>query len=123
MQSFVISLRTGQRKSHQKKGGADRPRSSEAMGWVLCTDTQLCPFYQTRVSAVTPYGGGKLPQSTINGCFFYKASHAQELMEDKTTQPIRVEVVKVIQLTAQQFHHFSDKNYREIGLTYPTCQT
>ena len=48
-----------------------------------------------------------MPQSTINGCFFYKASHAQELMEDKTVQPLRVEVVKVIQLSAQQFQHFS----------------
>ena len=48
-----------------------------------------------------------MPQSIINGCFFYKASHAQELMEDKTFQPTRVEVVKVIQLTAQQFRHFS----------------
>jgi len=66
------------------------------------------------VSAVTPYGGGKLPQSTINGCFFYKASHSQELMENKTAQPIRVEVVKVIQLTAQQFHHFSANLLRDM---------
>jgi len=77
-------------------------------------DTQPCLFYQTRVSAVTPYGGGKLPQSTISGCFFYKASHAQELMEDTTAQPIRVEVVKVIQLTAQQFHHFSANLLRDM---------
>lgn len=28
-------------------------------------------------------------------------------MEDKTTQPIQVEVVKVLQLTAQQFRDFS----------------
>ncbi len=55
-----------------------------------------------------------LPQSTINGCFFYKASHAQELMEDKTAQQIRVEVVKVIQLTAQQFHHFSTNLLRDM---------
>ena len=48
-----------------------------------------------------------MPQSMIYGCFFYKANHAQKLMEDKTAQPIRVEVVKVIQLTAQQFRHFS----------------
>ncbi len=77
-------------------------------------DTQPCLFYQTRVSAVTPYGGGKLPQSTINGCFFYKASHAQELMEDKTAQQIRVEVVKVIQLTAQQFRYFSANLLRDM---------
>ena len=48
-----------------------------------------------------------MPQSVIYSCFFYKANHAQELMEDKTYQPTRVEVVKVIQLTAQQFRHFS----------------
>lgn len=48
-----------------------------------------------------------MPQTTINGCFFYKAVHAQELMETKTAQPIRVEVVKVIQLSAQQFRFFS----------------
>lgn len=55
-----------------------------------------------------------MPQSTIYGCFFYKASHAQELMEDKTAQPIRVEVVKVIQLSAQQFRHFSANLLRDI---------
>lgn len=55
-----------------------------------------------------------MPQSTINGCFFYKASHAQELMEDKTVQPIRVEVVKVIQLSAQQFQHFSANLLRDM---------
>ena len=49
-----------------------------------------------------------MPQSVIYGHFFYKASHAQELMEEKAMQPIRVEVVKVVQLSAQQFHHFSD---------------
>jgi hypothetical protein len=48
-----------------------------------------------------------LPQSVIYGHFFYKASHAQELMEEKSMQPIRVEVVKVVQLSAQQFRHFS----------------
>ena len=31
-----------------------------------------------------------MPKSTINGCFFFKASHAQELMEDKTMKPIQV---------------------------------
>ncbi len=45
--------------------------------------------------------------STIYSCFFYKANHAQELMEERGKQPIRVEVAKVIQLTAQQFRHFS----------------
>ena len=55
-----------------------------------------------------------MPQSTINGCFFYKANHAQELMEDKTVQPIRVEVVKVIQLSAQQFQHFSAHLLRDM---------
>ena len=46
-------------------------------------------------------------QSVIYGHFFYKASHAQELMEEKSMQPIRVDVVKVVQLSAQQFRHFS----------------
>lgn len=55
-----------------------------------------------------------LPQSTIYGCFFYKANHAQQLMEDKTAQPTRVEVVKVIQLTAQQFRHFSANLLRDM---------
>lgn len=48
-----------------------------------------------------------MPQSVIYGHFFYKVSHAQELMEDKTAQPTRVEVVKIIQLSAQQYRHFS----------------
>ena len=56
----------------------------------------------------------KMPQSTINGCFFYKASHAQELTEDKTVQPIRVEVVKVIQLSGRQFQHFSANLLRDM---------
>ncbi len=47
-----------------------------------------------------------MPKSTINGCFFFKASHAQELMEDKTIQPIQVEVVKILQLTYEQYQHF-----------------
>lgn len=55
-----------------------------------------------------------MPQSTIYGCFFYKANHAQQLMEDKTARPTRVEVVKVIQLTAQQFHHFSANLLRDM---------
>ena len=48
-----------------------------------------------------------MPQSTIYGRFFYKANNAQELMEESTKQPIWLEVAKVIQLTAQQFRHFS----------------
>ncbi len=55
-----------------------------------------------------------MPQSTINSCFFFKASHAQELMEDKAAQPIRVEVVKVIQLSAQEFRHFSANLLRDM---------
>lgn len=55
-----------------------------------------------------------MPQSTINGCFFYKANHAQELMEDKTAQPTRVEVVKVVQLSSQQFQHFSANLLRDM---------
>ena len=55
-----------------------------------------------------------LPQSTINGCFFYKASHTRELMEDRTAQPTRVEVMKVIQLSAQQFQHFSANLLRDM---------
>lgn len=48
-----------------------------------------------------------MPQTTINSCFFYKANHAQQLMETKTAQLIRVEVAKVIQLSVQQFRFFS----------------
>lgn len=55
-----------------------------------------------------------MPQSVIYGHFFYKASHAQELMEDKTAQPTRVEVVKIIQLSAQQFRHFSANLLRDM---------
>ena len=35
-------------------------------------------------------------------------------MEDKNVQPIRVEVVKVIQLTAQQYINFSDNLLRDM---------
>ena len=35
-------------------------------------------------------------------------------MEDKTAQPTRVEVVKVIQLSAQQFQHFSANLLRDM---------
>ena len=56
-----------------------------------------------------------MPVSTINGHFSYKANHVQELMEDKSVQPIRVEVVKVVQLTAQQYYHFSDNLLRDMS--------
>mgnify|MGYP006865369556 CR=1 FL=1 len=52
--------------------------------------------------------------TTIHGCFFFKASHAQELMEEKPAQTIRVEVVKVIQLSAQQFQNFSANLLRDM---------
>lgn len=55
-----------------------------------------------------------MPQSTIYGRFFYKANNAQELMEESTKQPIRLEVAKVIQLTAQQFRHFSANLLRDM---------
>ena len=55
-----------------------------------------------------------MPQSTINGCFFYKANHVQELMDNKDAQPMRVEVVKVIQLSAQEFRHFSANLLRDM---------
>ena len=48
-----------------------------------------------------------MSQSTIYSRFFYKANQAQELVEEKGKEPIRVEVVKIIQLSAQQFRHFS----------------
>ena len=60
-----------------------------------------------------------LPQSTINGCFHFKASHAQELMENKTAQPIRVEVVKVIQLNGQQYRDFSANLLRDMPFLIP----
>lgn len=55
-----------------------------------------------------------MPITTIHGCFLFKAGHAQELMEDKTEQPIQVEVVKIIQLSAQQFQHFSANLLRDM---------
>lgn len=55
-----------------------------------------------------------MPQSAMKGCFFFKASHAQKLMEEKPAQTIRVEVVKVIQLSAQQFQNFSANLLRDM---------
>ena len=60
-----------------------------------------------------------MPKSTINGCFFFKASHAQELMEDKTMKPIQVEVVKILQLTGQQFRDFSVNLLRDMPFLIP----
>ena len=60
-----------------------------------------------------------MPQSTINGCFYFKASHAQELMEDKAMQPIQVEVVKILQLTGQQFRDFSANLLRDMPFLIP----
>ncbi len=60
-----------------------------------------------------------MPKSTINGCFFFKASHAQELMEDKTMKPIQVEVVKILQLTGQQFRDFSANLLRDMPFLIP----
>ena len=60
-----------------------------------------------------------MPKSTINGCFHFKASHAQELMEDKTIQPIQVEVVKILQLSGQQFRHFSANLLRDMPFLIP----
>ena len=55
-----------------------------------------------------------MPKSTICGCFFFKASHAQELVEVKTAQLILVEVVKILQLTGQQFQNFSANLLRDM---------
>ena len=60
-----------------------------------------------------------MSKSTINGCFFFKASHAQELMEDKTMKPIQVEVVKILQLTGQQFRDFSANLLRDMPFLIP----
>ncbi len=60
-----------------------------------------------------------MPKSTINGCFYFKASHAQELMEDKTMKPIQVEVVKILQLTGQQFRDFSANLLRDMPFLIP----
>ena len=60
-----------------------------------------------------------MPKTTINGCFFFKASHAQELMEDKTMKPIQVEVVKILQLTGQQFRDFSANLLRDMPFLIP----
>lgn len=59
-----------------------------------------------------------MPKSTINSCFFFKAGHVQELMEDKTEQTIQVEVVKILQLTGQQFQNFSaNQVLKKAGVT------
>ena len=60
-----------------------------------------------------------MPKSTNNGCFHFKASHAQELMEDKSIQPIQVVVVKILQLSGQQFRHFSDNLLRDMPFLIP----
>ena len=59
-----------------------------------------------------------MPKSTINGCFYFKASHAKELMEGKTVQPIQVEVVKILQLTGQQFRDFSANLLRDVPVNH-----
>ena len=60
-----------------------------------------------------------MPRSEINGCFFFKASHAQELMEEKPAQTIHVEVVRVIHLSAQHFQHFSANLLRDMPFLAP----
>ena len=60
-----------------------------------------------------------MPKSTICGCFFFKSSHAQELVEIKTAQPIQVEVVKILQLTGQQFQNFSANLLRDMPFLIP----
>ena len=57
-----------------------------------------------------------MPKSTICGCFFFKASHAQELVEVKTAQLILVEVVKILQLTGQQFQSFTPISFFRLKL-------
>ena len=60
-----------------------------------------------------------MPKSTICGCFFFKASHAQELVEVKTAQLILVEVVKILQLTGQQFQNFFRQFAAGYALPHP----
>ncbi len=60
-----------------------------------------------------------MPRSEIKGCFFFKASHAQELMEEKPAQTIHVEVVRVIHLSAQHFQHFSANLLRDMPFLAP----
>ena len=60
-----------------------------------------------------------MSRSELKGCFFFKASHAQELMEEKPAQTIHVEVVRVIQLSAQQFQHFSANLLRDMPFLAP----
>ena len=47
-----------------------------------------------------------MPQSIIYGRFFYKTNQAQEFIEETVKQPKPQEVVKIVQLSAQQFRHF-----------------
>ena len=60
-----------------------------------------------------------MPQSEISGRFLFKASHAQELMEERPEQAIHVEVVKVIQLSVQQFQSFSANLLRDMPFLIP----
>ena len=47
-----------------------------------------------------------MPQSIIYSSFSYKANHVQKLMDETAKQPIRVEVLKVIELTWKQYRYF-----------------
>ncbi len=60
-----------------------------------------------------------MPQSVVIGRFSFKAGHIRELIEDDAMQPIRIEVVKVLQLTGQQFQHFSANLLRDMPFLIP----
>lgn len=82
-------------------------------------DTLPLFFTEDRVYLSHPAGDENLPKSTIYDCFYFTASHAQELMEGKTVQPIQVEVVKVLHLTGKQFRDFSANLLRDMPFLIP----
>lgn len=48
-----------------------------------------------------------MAESTVYTHFQFKASHLRDLQDIKKDKPVRVEVVKVIELTQKQYRHFS----------------
>ena len=72
-------------------------------------------MFSTLSSLFTESGGNYNPQpevknlaeSLIYAHFCYKACHAGQLTDTKADKQIRVQVEKVIELTQQQYQHFS----------------
>ena len=48
-----------------------------------------------------------MAESTVYTHFQFKANHLRDLQDIKKDKPVRVEIVKVIELTQKQYRHFS----------------